>query len=457
LKTTPAAAGGSIGADNKRMLVSCFLGTTIEWYDFVVYGFIAPLVFNRLFFPGLEPMVGTIAVLGTFAVGFAARPIGGVVFGHFGDRVGRKPIMFATLTLMGVSTVLIGLTPTYAAVGLTAPAILVALRFLQGFALGGESAAAPLLAVESAPSHRRGLFAALVGSGAAAGPALGGLVALSVSGLPDEALLSWGWRLPFLASAAIFAVGLYLRFKVAESPVFDAALEHSPPERIPLLAVLRRCKIPSLQVLFCAMAESSTFYFTSVFGLAYGVQTLRIDNTLLLAGLVLGNGIGMLTNPLAGGLSDRLGRRPLIVVAHLFSALYVMLLFFPMLGSGNALLVVLGMAIPGALLQPPSIAVTGSFYPELFYDPKVRLSGVSLGRQLGTVLGGGLMPMIAASLLAISGGKLSWVIGYFVLVCVLAIAAVLSAQETSARRMRSEEVAATRPASRPAPINGGGS
>jgi MFS family permease len=394
---------------------------------------LASLVFNRLFFPSLEPLVGTIAALGVFAVGFAARPVGGLFFGHFGDRIGRKPIMVSTLTLMGVATTLIGLIPTHAQIGIAAPIILVCLRFLQGFALGGESAAGPLLAMESAPDHRRGLFAAFVQSGAAAGTVLGSLAALAVGMLPEDQLLSWGWRVPFLASAVIFGIGLYVRLKVAESPIFQAAIEGNRVERVPLVAVLKRRKVPALQVLFCAMAESSTFYFTAVFGLAYGLQTLGISNSLLLAGVVIGNTIGILTNPLFGSLSDRVGRRPLIGGAYLLSALYVLLVFFPMLASANAVFVVLAMAIPGAILQPMSLAVTGSFYPELFDDPRLRLSGVSLGRQFGTILGGGLMPVISASLLALSGGALSWVIGYFVLICALALAAVLSAKETSAR------------------------
>ena len=433
MATTAAAPRESISAPNKRMLVSCFLGTTIEWYDFLAYGFLAPLVFNRLFFPSLDPLIGTIAVFGVFAVGFAARPIGGMFFAHFGDRVGRKPIMVATLILMGVSTMLIGLTPTYAQIGIAAPLILVTLRFLQGFALGGESAAGPLLAMESAPGHRRGLFAAFVQSGAAAGTVLGALAAFAVGALPDEDLVAWGWRLPFLASVVIFAVGFYVRMKVAESPIFQRAIEREQAERVPLLAVLRRRKIPALQVLFCAMAESSTFYFTSVFGLSYGVQTLGLDNSLLLGGVVIGNAIGIVTNPLFGGVSDHVGRRPLIGASYLLSGLYVLWVFFPMLSSGNAAVVVLAMAIPGAILQPMSLAVTGSFYAELFDDPRLRLSGVSLGRQFGTILGGGLMPMISASILAFSGGDLTWVLGYFVLICALALAAVLSARETSAR------------------------
>ena len=423
-----------ISTPNRRMLLSCFFGTTIEWYDFLLYGFLASLVFNRLFFPSLEPLVGTIAALSVFAVGFAARPVGGLVFGHFGDRLGRKPIMFITLTLMGVATTLIGLIPTFAQIGVAAPVILVTLRFLQGFALGGESAAAPLLAMESAPRHRRGLFAAFVQSGAAAGTVLGSLAALAVGTLPEEQLLSWGWRVPFLASAVIFAIGIYIRMKVEESAAFKSAIAAAPVERVPLVAVLQRQKIPSLQVLFCAMAESSTFYFTAIFGLSYGLQTLGISNSWLLAGVVIGNAIGIVTNPLFGAWSDRLGRRPLIGAAHALSAVYVMLLFFPMLATGSAFVVVLAMAIPGAVLQPMSLAVTGSFYGELFDDPKLRLTGVALGRQFGTILGGGLMPAISASLLALSDGVLTWVIAYFVLICAVAIAAVLTARETSARR-----------------------
>jgi MFS transporter, MHS family, shikimate and dehydroshikimate transport protein len=424
-------SGPPISAANRRMLASCFLGTTIEWYDFLVYGFLAPLVFNRLFFPQLSPLIGTIAVFGVFAVGFAARPLGGIFFAHAGDRIGRKPIMVSTLVLMGASTTAIGLTPTYEQIGIAAPIILVTLRFLQGFSLGGESAAGPLLAMESAPGNTRGLFAALVSSGAAAGTVLGALSAFAAGALPAEQLLSWGWRVPFLASAAIFAISFYVRRKVEESPAFTRALERRPPERVPLLTVLRHWKVPALQVMLCAMAESSTFYFTSVFGLSYGIQTLTLGNGMLLAGVAIGNAIGIVTNPLFGALSDRIGRRPLLGASYALAALYVLLLFFPLLRTGEPLVVVLAMAIPGAVLQPMSLAVSGSFYPERFDDPRIRLSGVSLGRQLGTILGGGLMPMIAASLLAMSGGSLRWVLTYFVLVCAVAIAAVVSARETS--------------------------
>jgi MFS family permease len=413
------------------MLVSCFLGTTIEWYDFLVYGFLTPLALNRLFFPSLSPLAGTIAGFGVFAVGFAARPLGGVVFAHFGDRVGRKPIMVSTLVLMGASTTGIGLIPTFERVGIAAPLILVCLRFLQGFSLGGESAAGPLLATESAPGNTRGLFAALVSSGAAAGTVLGALAAFAVGTLPQEQLLTWGWRAPFVASAFIFAVSFYVRMKVEESPAFQRAVSRAAPERVPLLAVLRECKAATLQVLLCAMAESSTFYFTSVFGLAYGIQTLKLGNGMLLSGVAIGNAVGIVTNPAFGALSDRFGRRPLLAASYLLSAAFVVLLFFPMLRTSSLTMVILAMAIPGAVLQPMSLAVTGSFYAERFSDARLRLSGVSLGRQLGTILGGGIMPMIAASLLAWSGGSLTWVLAYFALVCVFAVGAVISSQETA--------------------------
>ena len=425
------ATAAPLSMSNRRMLASCFLGTTIEWYDFLVYGFLAPLALNRLFFPALSPLAGTIAGFGVFAVGFAARPLGGVVFAHFGDRIGRKPIMVSTLVLMGASTTAIGLTPTYDQVGIVAPIVLVCLRFLQGFSLGGESAAGPLLAMESAPGNTRGLFAAFVSSGAAAGTVLGALAAFAVGTLPQDELLSWGWRVPFLASALIFGVSFYVRMKVEESPAFQRAVQRAAPERVPLLAVLKRCKVATLQVLFCAMAESSTFYFTAIFGLSYGIQTLGLSNRHLLFGVAIGNAVGIITNPLFGALSDRIGRRPLLAASYLLAATYVLLFFFPMLRTGVPATVILAMAIPGALLQPMSLAVSGSFYPERFDDPRLRLSGVSLGRQLGTILGGGIMPMVSTSLQAWSAGSLTWVLAYFVLVCALAIGAVISSHETA--------------------------
>ncbi|MQA10748.1 MAG: MFS transporter [Pseudonocardiaceae bacterium] len=416
----------------RRMLTACFLGTTIEWYDFLVYGFLAPLVFDTLFFPKLDSAVGTIAVFGVFAVGFIARPLGGIVFAHLGDRLGRKPIMIWTMAVAGMATTAIGLLPAYSAIGILAPILLVTLRFAQGFALGGESTAAPLLAAESAPGRRRGLFASIVQGGAAAGTVLGATVVLLAGLLSREDLLAWGWRIPFLASAVIFLIGVYVRLKVAESPIFQRAVAQRGTRRVPLVAVLRGYKLPTVRVLCAAIAESSVFYFTAVFGLSYVVQTLELSPTLPLLGIAIGNGIGILSNPAFGWLSDRIGRRPLLVSAYLLGAIYVITAFFPLLRTETPALVVLAMAVPGAILQPMSLAVSGSFYPEQFDDARIRLSGSSLGRQLGTVLGGGLLPVVSASLVAATGG-LGLSLTYYAVLCTGGVVAVLTARETARR------------------------
>jgi len=384
----------------KLVALASLIGTTIEWYDFLVYGFLAPLAFNTLFFPSLSPLAGTIAAFGVFAVGFAARPLGGVFFAHYGDRVGRKPIMVSTLILMGTSTTLMGLTPTFAQIGVTAPLVLVGLRFLQGFSLGGESAAGPLLAMESAPGNTRGFFAALVSSGAAAGTVLGALAVFAVGVLPREQLLSWGWRLPFLLSAPIFAISFYVRMKVEESPIFRRAVQRAAPERVPVLAVLTRCKIATLQVLLCAMAESSTFYFTSVFGLSYGIQTLKLSNGLLLSGVAIGNAVGIVTNPVFGALSDRIGRRKPVIVggAALLFASLAWILFGPAsllppyvlgltagLGSGAAML-------PYTVIKeanPPEMSGTATGVVNFLNFTFSALLGPVFGWILHAVSGGG--------------------------------------------------------------------
>ncbi|MGO4677238.1 MFS transporter [Bosea sp. 2YAB26] len=420
-----------LNKDRTKVALSCFLGSAIEWYDFMLYGFLAPLVFDKLFFPHADPVAGMIAVLGIFAVGFVARPLGGLFFGHFGDRLGRKPVMAATLILMGLSTTAIGLLPTYDSIGIWAAGFLLALRFLQGFALGGESTGAPVLMLESAPEGKRGVFASIAQSGNFAGVVIATLVVSFAAALPSDVLLTWGWRVPFLLSIVLVGLGFYVRLKVEESPVFEAT--RTPPARVPLLQVLDNYKRPALIVFCCALAESGVFYLTSIFGLSYGVKTLGIDQATLLRGVLLGNVIAIAMVPLFGALSDRIGRRVVLGTGFVLAGLYVAFLFFPLLQTRDTLLVVLATAIPGALIQPMHIGVTSSFYPELFPDTRVRFSGVSLGRQFGTIFGGGAMPVIAASLLAWSGGSLLPILIYFSLVSVIAIGAVMAAEETRLR------------------------
>jgi MHS family shikimate/dehydroshikimate transporter-like MFS transporter len=412
----------------RRILVSGAIGTTIEFFDFLVYGLIAPLVFEALFYPKAEPLVATVAVLGTFAFGYVARPLGGVIFGHFGDRIGRKPVMFATLVLMGGSTTAIGLLPTYASIGVLAPVLLAVLRFTQGIALGGETVGAVIMATESAPHGKRGGYAGIIQIGGALGSVLAALAAGLVAGLPEAERLAWGWRVPFLLSAVLVLVGVYVRARVAESPLFLAAVQ-AAPRRLPLAVALREEPRACVTVFLATITETSMLQLFTVYALVYGHQALHIDNGLLLRGILLGNIVGIVANPLFGRLSDFVGRKAMLVTSMLLGVGYVAFAFFPMLASGSAAVVTLAMAIPPALIQTLFFATEGSFYAELFRDASRRFSGLGLSRQLGGMLGG-FLPLIAASLVAVFG-TIWAVIGYYIAISAISLTAVLSARETN--------------------------
>lgn len=425
----PKVTADRISPTIARLVLSCFIGTTAEAFDFFIYAFLTPLAFNRLFFPSLDPTVGTIAALGVFAVGIVARPLGGIVFGHFGDRVGRRPIMVLTLAGMGVSTAFIGLIPTYAGIGLAAPVLLTVLRLLQGFFYGGEHSVAPVLVAESTPAERRGFLSSPTTAGILAGTVLAALAADAISRLPEDALLQWGWRAPFILSIFVVLVGLYIRLKIEESPSFLASIAVTPPHRVPFIEVIRVAKRSTVIAILVSMAESSIFYFTSVFGLSYGLGVLHLPKAALFDGILIGNAIGVFVAPLFGLLSDVVGRRTVMASSLALAALYVWLAFFQLLGSGNPSLITLAMAIAGAILQPMSLGVHPSFYPELFPDVRIRFTGVALGLQFGTILGGGLMPVISASLLAASGGGLTYVVPYFVASCAIGVVATFFAKD----------------------------
>jgi MHS family shikimate/dehydroshikimate transporter-like MFS transporter len=394
-----------------------------------VYGLIAPSVFEGLFFPHANAVAGTIAVLGTFAIGYGARPLGGIVFGHLGDRFGRKPIMFSTLVLMGASTTLIGLLPTYATIGIWAPVLLVLLRFSQGFALGGETVGAVVLAIESAPRGRRGGYAGVIQVGAAMGSVLASFAAMMVARMPKADMQAWGWRAPFVASAVLVLVGVYVRIKVSESPLFRRALATTEQrERLPLITALRREPKACVTTFLCTITETSMLQMFTVYALVYGVQTLHIDRAVLLNGVLIGNLFGIVANPLFGRISDFVGRRPMIAASLLIGAGYVAFVYFPLLRSQNTVLITLAIAIPPAVIQTLIFAVEGSFYAELFRSARQRFSGLGFSRQLGGVLGG-LFPIFATSLFVTTGTIWS-VIGYYVAVSAISLGAVLAARET---------------------------
>jgi MFS transporter, MHS family, shikimate and dehydroshikimate transport protein len=417
-----------IATHRRRVVISGLIGTSIEWFDFLLYGLVAPAIFDRLFFPKLDPMVGTIAVLGVFAVGWIARPLGGIVFGHFGDRIGRKSIMFITLALMGGSTTLMGLLPTYESIGVLAPTLLVILRFLQGFALGGEVVGAVVLALESAPEGKRGGFTALIQVGAAIGSLMAALAARLVAQLPEDAMLSWGWRIPFLLSFVLVLVGVYVRMKIAESPIFAQAVSTKAPERFPLVTMLKKEPKPALIVFLTTITESSMLQVFTVFALAFSIQTLGIDRAILLNGIFLGNIAGIVMNPFFGWLSDHTGRRPLIAGSLILAMIYVAFIFFPLLQTKDPTLVTLAIAIPPAFIQTMIFAVEGSWYAELFRDSRVRFSGVGFARQMGSLVGG-LFPLIATSLY-VATGSVWGPAGYYLLISCISLGAVYAGRET---------------------------
>jgi MFS family permease len=433
--TTEALAVGTFDADTtsmqrRRVGWSSFLGTVIEYYDFTLYGLLGPVVFDKIFFPHTDPMVGTLVVLSVYAVGFIGRPLGGLFFSHYGDKIGRKPMMVAAMTVMGLASTAMGLLPSYQSVGFVAPVLLVVLRIVQGFALGGESAGANVLSTEVGPDGRRGHYVSLVTSGIFLAWILALCASTAVSLLAPEQLLAWGWRLPFIASLLLVAVAIWMRLKIEESAVFVKAIRAKPAAKVPFLELLRDAKRPTLIVLFAAMAESTTGFYYLVFGFTYALRTLHIPVTTLLTAMLIANIMALILAPVFGSLSDRFGRRAILSAAYAFSAVYAAFLFFPLLQSGSTPLIYLAMIIPIGIGAPWAIGVIGSFYPEQFADARLRYSGVGFGRGLGTSLGGGLMPLVAASLMAVTNGSQIGPIVWFTIICIGAIIAILLARET---------------------------
>ena len=433
MSTTMEESVGLRSAALKRLaplIGSSLVGTTVEGFDFVLYALLTSLVFNKLFFPKLDPAVGTIAAFGVFAVGLFARPLGAVFFGHFGDRIGRKPTMIYSLGLMGITTGMMGVIPTYQSVGIGAPIILTALRFLQGFAYGGENTAAPVLVLESVPKDSRGFYSALVLSGTLAGIVLAAFAVDVIARMSTEDMLAWGWRVPFLLSVFVVAIGLYIRLKIEESPIFRESITVLKPIRVPLLAVTSSHKKVTIIAIVIAIGQAAVYYFSSVYGLSYASASLHLSRGTLLDGILIGNLVGAISMPFYGILADRVGRRPVMAAAYLVSALYFAFAFFPLLNTRNPFLIFLAMVVPGAILQSMTLAVGASFFGELYSDARLRFSGVALGKQVGSALGGGVVPVIAATLAFLGNGGQTNVIIFSAGICVASLAATLLSHET---------------------------
>ncbi|WP_280436338.1 MFS transporter [Nocardia carnea] len=382
-------------AQLRRVAASSLLGTAIEYYDFLLYSTMTALVFNKVFFPESNPALGTIAAFGTLAAGYVARPIGGIVFGHFGDRLGRKNMLVLTMAMMGAASFLIGVLPTYQVVGIVAPVLLVLLRVVQGVAIGGEWGGATLMVTEHADPSKRGFWNGVMQMGSPIGSLLSTAVVAVVAMLPEDDLMSWGWRIPFLASIILLAAGLYIRIGVAESPVFREAEETTRKPQIPLLSVLRR---PGNLLLACGVGIGP-FALTaliSTYMISYATS-IGYHRSSAVTGLLFVSTTALIAIPLFSALSDRIGRRPVV----LSGAIAIVVLAWPMyalVDSGSVPLLITAMML-GQLIQSAMFAPLGALLSEMF-GTTVRYTGASMGYQLAALIGGGFTPLIASTLLA---------------------------------------------------------
>jgi metabolite-proton symporter len=413
----------------RKVVAASFIGTTIEWYDFFLYGTAAALVFGDLFFPGSSPLIGTLSAFGTFAVGFAARPLGGVVFGHFGDRVGRKAMLVTSLLIMGLATFLIGCLPTHASIGVLAPILLVLLRFAQGIGVGGEWGGAVLMSVEHAPKGKRGFYGAFPQMGVPAGLLLSTVAFITVqNATTEDQFMAWGWRIPFLISIVLVAVGLFIRLAVMESPAFKEIKDSGTAADKPIVELVKEHKRDVLTAMGMRIAENGTFYIFTVFVLAYGEETLKLSKNTMLTGVIIAAGLGLLTVPFYGWLSDRVGRRPLYLAGAVFTLLFVYP-FFALLDTKEPVLIwlaiVLAVNIGHDLMYGPQAA----YFSELFAT-RMRYTGASVGYQLASVFGGGFAPLIAVALLAAGGDKPYLVALYMMGMGVITVVATYFARET---------------------------
>ncbi len=426
IATTAPMVGSERWNMNSIVFASCF-GTIIEWYDFLIYATAATLVFNKAFFPTFDPLASTLAALGTYAVGFLARPLGGALFGHFGDRLGRKSMLVLTLFIMGLSTFSIGLLPTYETIGVFAPILLMILRIVQGIGLGGEWGGASLMVLEHAPVDRRGFYTSFVQVGFPIGLVLATLVFSTVAKLPDADFASYGWRIPFLVSIVLLGVGTFVRSRVPETPVFEKLKQRDGLSGNPVGEAVGKHTRTFLIAVGLKLSEVSWVYMLSVFIVGYATGKLGVPKAMMLDAVLYAALLELISLPLFGWLSDMIGRRPLYILGALFSIGFAFPLFW-MIDSKSTVLIFTAVMIAmnfghGMMFGPESC-----YFPELF-GARVRYSGASFGFQASAAIGGGFAPIIATAMVGYFGGT-GGVSIMMIVLALITLAAALAARET---------------------------
>jgi MHS family shikimate/dehydroshikimate transporter-like MFS transporter len=418
----------------KRILVSSVIGTAVEWYDFLIYATATALVFNKLFFPSSDPALSTIASFGTLAVGYLARPVGAAIFGHFGDRVGRKAMLAITITIMGLGTFLIGLLPTYDQIGIAAPLLLVLLRLLQGVGLGGEWGGAVLMVVENVSAKNRGLLGSMVQLGYPIGTLTAtGMFAL-VSQVPESDFLAWAWRIPFLISVVLVGVGLYIRLRLNETPVFREIEAKQEVAKLPLIEVLTQHRRSFFTAVGLKLSEISYAQIGGVFAIAYVTGKLAMPRSVIFNAILLSSAVAIVAIPLFGWLSDRIGRKTMFYASSLFAMAFAFPMFW-LLNTKDPPTITVTIIAAIIFGQMVGFGVGAPWYSELF-AARLRYSGASLGFQIGAAISGGLTPFAAATLMAWAGGATWPVSVYLIVLAAITFIAIVAAPETAGKELK---------------------
>jgi metabolite-proton symporter len=410
-----------------KVAFASFVGTAIEWYDFFIFGTAAAVVFGVAFFPTLSPLSGTLAAFATFGVAFVSRPAGAIIFGHFGDRLGRKKMLIFSLVLMGSATVLIGIIPTYDQIGLAAPILLVIARLLQGIAVGGEWGGAVLMAVEHAPARKRAFYGSFPQAGVPAGLVLATLAFLLVERLPEEQMMAWGWRLPFLASAALVFIGMYVRIKVAESPEFETVRRNDRIAERPIVNVLRQEKRSVAVGILTQAASLVPFYLVTVFVLSYGPKELGLSRETILLSLLAACVLDIFTVPYASTIADRVGTRKMLIYGSAYMAA-IAYPFFWLLQTGNGWAILLAMILIVTIGHAVTYSAVAAYVASLF-PADVRYTGASVAYQFGGVVFSAPAPFIAVALSSATQGQ--WALAAYIAAACAVTIAVLSLSKSA--------------------------